>query len=206
MGRNFVFTITEIDMSTNSLVAYLRSDGSIVSSYVHYDGYETGVGMTLLEHYNSDERALAVSVGGYYSSLSEDLKESLEGSVHTEEPEMFDSMKEFELFLMENSHLEFGYLWTGGKWMVSSWTNTRKKVHNGTCFDYEFDSTWNGFHWLVTSFVREGRKTVQRFRDLALEDNRDTAEYDEYANELEVVVDKWHRYGMGEIATEAMAA
>ena len=42
-------------MSTNSVVAYLRSDGSIVSSYVHYDGYETGVGMTLLEHYNSDE-------------------------------------------------------------------------------------------------------------------------------------------------------
>ena len=72
-------------MSTNSVVGYLRSDGSIVSSYVHYDGYETGVGMTLLEHYNSDERALAVSVGGYYSSLSEDLRESLESSVHTEE-------------------------------------------------------------------------------------------------------------------------
>ena len=63
-------------MSTNSVVGYLRSDGSIVSSYVHYDGYETGVGMTLLEHYNSDERALAVSVGGYYSSLSEDLNSS----------------------------------------------------------------------------------------------------------------------------------
>ena len=44
-------------MSTNSVVGYIRSDGSIVSSYVHYDGYETGVGMTLLEHYNSDERA-----------------------------------------------------------------------------------------------------------------------------------------------------
>ena len=70
-------------MSTNSVVGYIRSDGSIVSSYVHYDGYETGVGMTLLEHYNSDERALAVSVGGYYSSLSEDLNESLEKSVHT---------------------------------------------------------------------------------------------------------------------------
>ena len=189
-------------MSTNSVVGYLRSDGSIVSSYVHYDGYETGVGMTLLEHYNSDERALAVSVGGYYSSLSEDLKESLENSVHNEEPEMFNSMEEFELYMMDNSHLEFGYLWTGGKWMVSSWTNTRKKVHNGTCFDYEFDSTWNGFSWLVLSFVRGGRETVQRSRNLALEDNRDTAEYDEYADELEVVIEKWHRYGMGEIVAE----
>ena len=188
-------------MSTNSVVGYLRSDGSIVSSYVHYDGYETGVGMTLLEHYNSDERALAVSVGGYYSSLSEDLKSSLEESVHTEEVEMFDSMTEFEEYLMENSHLEFGYLWTGGKWMVSSWTTTIE----GFGRDAEYNSTWNGFSWLVTSFVRSGRKTVQRFRDLALEDNRDTAEYDEYADELEVVVEKWHRYGMGEIVEREFA-
>ena len=72
-------------MSTNSVVAYVRSDGSLVSSYVHYDGYETGVGMTLLEHYKSEESAHAVSVGGYYSSLSEDLNESLEKSAHTEE-------------------------------------------------------------------------------------------------------------------------
>ena len=190
-------------MSTNSVVAYLRSDGSIVSSYVHYDGYETGVGMTLLEHYNSDERALAVSVGGYYSSLSEDLRESLESSVHNEEPEMFDSMTEFETYLMDNSHLEFGYLWTGGKWMVSSWTTTVE----GTGPYAEYNSTWNGFHWLVTSFVREGRKTVERFRDRARDDNREgRTEYDEFADELEVTVDKWHRYGMGEIASEAMAA
>ena len=190
-------------MSTNSVVAYLRKDGSIVSSYVHYDGYETGVGMTLLEHYNSDERALAVSVGGYYSSLSEDLRESLESSVHNEEPEMFDSMTEFETYLMDNSHLEFGYLWTGGKWMVSSWTTTVE----GTGLYAEYNSTWNGFSWLVTSFVREGRKTVERFRDRARDDNREgRTEYDEYADELEGTVDKWHRYGMGEIASEAMAA
>ena len=190
-------------MSTNSVVAYLRSDGSIVSSYVHYDGYETGVGMTLLEHYNSDERALAVSVGGYYSSLSEDLKESLESSVHNDEPEMFDSMTEFEEYLMENSHLEFGYLWTGGKWMVASWS--REEVGFG--YDARYESTWNGFSWLVTSFVRSGRKTVDRYRERALEDTREgRTEWDEYADELEVTVDKWHRYGIGEIASEAMAA
>ena len=197
-------------MSTNSVVAYLRKDGSIVSSYVHYDGYETGVGMTLLEHYNSDERALAVSVGGYYSSLSEDLRESLESSVHNDEPEMFDSMTEFETYLMDNSHLEFGYLWTGGKWMGASWTT--ETIH-AKPFTAEFgdapryESTWNGFSWLVTSFVREGRKTVERFRDRARDDNREgRTEYDEFADELEVTVDKWHRYGMGEIASEAMAA
>ena len=189
-------------MSTNSVVAYLRSDGSIVSSYVHYDGYETGVGMTLLEHYNSDERALAVSVGGYYSSLSEDLKESLENSVHHDEPEMFDSMTEFEEYLMLNRHLEFGYIWTGGKWMVSSWTT---EVIHAKPFTAEFgnapkyESTWNGFSWLVTSFVREGRKTVDRLRSYG-------NEYEDSADDLEEVVSRWHRYGMGEIATEAMEA
>ena len=58
---------------------------------------------------------------------------------------------------------------------------------------------------MVTSFVRVGRGTVQRLRNLALEDNRDTAEYDEYADELEVVVEKWHRYGMGEIVEREFA-
>ena len=191
-------------MSTNSVVAYLNEDGSVVSSYVHYDGYETGVGMMLLEHYNTDKcaRDLASTLG-YASSLSETVAESHVNRANTDESETFDTMEEFELFLMDNSHLEFGYLWTGGKWMVSSWTTTVE----GTGPYAEYNSTWNGFHWLVTSFVREGRKTVDRFRDRALEDNREgRTEYDEFADELEVTVDKWHRYGMGEIASEAMAA
>jgi len=191
-------------MSTNTVVAYLNEDGSVVSSYVHYDGYETGVGMMLLEHYNTDKcaRDLASTLG-YASSLSETVAESHADRVHTDEPEMFDSMTEFETYLMDNSHLEFGYLWTGGKWMVSSWTTTVE----GTGPYAEYNSTWNGFHWLVTSFVREGRKTVERFRDRARDDNREgRTEYDEFADELEVTVDKWHRYGMGEIASEAMAA
>ena len=191
-------------MSTNSVVAYLNEDGSVVSSYVHYDGYETGVGMMLLEHYNTDKcaRDLASTLG-YASSLSETVAESHVDRANTDEPETFDTMEEFELFLMDNSHLEFGYLWTGGKWMVSSWTTTVE----GTGPYAEYKSTWNGFSWLVTSFVREGRKTVERFRDRARDDNREgRTEYDEYADELEVTVDKWHRYGMGEIASEAMAA
>ena len=191
-------------MSTNSVVAYLNEDGSVVSSYVHYDGYETGVGMMLLEHYNTDKcaRDLASTLG-YASSLSETVAESHVDRANTDDPETFETMEEFELFLMDNSHLVFGYLWTGGKWMVSSWTTTVE----GTGPYAEYNSTWNGFHWLVTSFVREGRKTVERFRDRARDDNREgRTEYDEFADELEVTVDKWHRYGMGEIASEAMAA
>ena len=182
-------------MSTNSVVAYMRKDGSIVSSYVHYDGYETGVGMTLLEHYSTDERALAVSTAGYFSSLSEDMEASLGESVHTEKTEEFEGIIEFGEYLLENSHLEFGYLWTDGKWMVSSWST---KVEGIGRFA-EYSSSWNGFSELIPSFVREGRKTIERFRTM-------DSEYEEYADDLEVIVDKYHRIGMAEVAREAMAA
>ena len=182
-------------MSTNSVVGYMREDGSIVSSYVHYDGYETGVGMTLLENYSTDERAFAVSTAGYFSSLSEDMEASLGKSVHTEKSDEFEGIIEFGEWLLENSHLEFGYLWTEGKWMVSSWTTTVEGIGRFT----EHSSTWNGFSDLIPSFVREGRKMIERFRTM-------DSEYEEYADDLEVIVDKYHRIGMAEIAREALAA
>ena len=95
---------------------------------------------------------------------------------------------------MENSHLEFGYLWTGGKWMVASWSH--REVGFG--HDARYASTWNGFSWLVTSFVREGRKTVDRLRSYG-------DEYAEYSEILEEVVDRWHRHGMGEIVEREFA-
>jgi len=59
---------------------------------------------------------------------------------------------------------------------------------------------------LIPAYVREGRKLVNRYRDIALEDNRDTAEYNEYADATEVIVDKWNRIGVSNIAREFMAA
>ena len=188
-------------MSTNSVVAYMREDGTIVSSYVHYDGYETGVGMTLLEHYSTDERALAVSTAGYFSSLSEDMELSLGKSVHTEKSDEFEGIIEFGEWLLENSHIEFGYLWTKesasseGKWMVSTWSTSVSGIGRFA----EYSSTWNGFSDLVISFVREGRKTIERFRSM-------DSEYEDYADILEEVVDRYHREGIAEIAKEAMAA
>ena len=189
-------------MSTNALVAYTRSDGSIVSSYVHYDGYVTGVGETLLEHYNDEKSALSVSVGGYYSSLSEDLDASLNNSVHNEEPEMFDSFNEFRDYVEENSHLEFCYLWLDGRWIYSSWTSTTTGVGRYT----EWHTSFNGFAELIPAYVREGWKLVNRYRDIALEDNRDTAEDAELAYELEERVTRWNEIGVSNVAREYMAA
>ena len=195
-------------MSTNSLVAYLNEDGSVVSSYVHYDGYATGVGEMLLEHYNSEERASDLAwCLGYASSLKETISESHEDRANTDEAETYESYEDFEEYIRECSHLEYVYVWDTHKdeWLVATWEHTKKKFHNGTCFDYEFESHWNGFESLVTVYIREGNETVKRYRTMVSE-GRVGDEYLDYASELEEVVSRYHRAAMKEIARNALAA
>ena len=194
-------------MSTNSLVAYLREDGSVVSSYVHYDGYATGVGEMLLENYNL--RVLARDLAeklGYASSLKETIAASHEDRANTDEAETYESYEDFEEYIRECSHLEYVYVWDFHKdeWLVATWEHTKKKFHNGTCFDYEFESHWNGFESLVTVYIREGNETVTRYRKMVSE-GRVGAEYLDYANELEGSVSKWNKIIIT-AAVEALAA
>jgi len=89
-------------MSTNSLVAYLNEDGSVVSSYVHYDGYTTGVGEMLLENYNTDKcaRDLATTLG-YASSLGETVAASHEDRANSDEAITYSSFEDFEEYIRE---------------------------------------------------------------------------------------------------------
>ena len=194
-------------MSTNSLVAYLREDGSVVSSYVHYDGYATGVGEMLLENYNL--RVLARDLAeklGYASCLRETVAASHEDRANSDEAETYESYEDFEEYIRECSHLEYVYVWDFHKdeWLVATWEHTKKKFHNGTCFDYEFESHWNGFESLVTVYIREGNETATRYRKMVSE-GRVGAEYLDYANELEGSVSKWNKIIIT-AAVEALAA
>ena len=195
-------------MSTNSLVAYLNEDNSVVSSYVHWDGNTTGVGETLLENYNSEElaRELATDLG-YASSLRETIAASHEDRANSDVSEVYESYELFEEFIRESTYLEYVYIWDTheDRWMVATWETTEKKVHNGTCFDYEFESHWNGFEELVTVFVREGNETVERYKKM-VEEKRVGVEYLEYARELKESVTKWMRIAMEGIAREVFTA
>ena len=167
-------------MSTNSLVAYLNEDGSVVSSYVHYDGYATGVGEMLLEHYNSEERASDLAwCLGYASSLRETISESHEDRANTDEAIVHASFEEFEEYIRENSYLEYVYVWTSTKWFVGSYTLEVEGVGRYA----EYNSTWNGWEELVTVYVREGNETVKRYKTMVSEGKVGT-EYLEYAREL----------------------
>ena len=189
-------------MSTNSLVAYLNEDNSVVSSYVHYDGHTTGVGEMLLENYNTDKcaRDLA-SCLGYASSLRETIADSHEDRANSDEAIVHASFAEFEEYVRENSYLEYVYVWTSTKWFVGSYTLEVEGVGRYA----EYNSTWNGWEELVTVYVREGNETVKRYRKMVSE-GKVGAEYLDYARELEESVTKWMRVAMKRIARTALAA
>ena len=129
-------------MSTNALVAYLNEDNSVVSSYVHWDGYTTGVGEMLLENYNTDKcaRDLASTLG-YASSLRETVAASHEDRANTDVAIVHASFAEFEKYVRENSYLEYAYVWTSTKWFVGSYTLEVEGVGRFA----EYNSTWNGW-------------------------------------------------------------
>ena len=55
-------------MSTRGRIGIELSDGSILSSYHHWDSYESWLGRILNTHYNSYEKASALIDGGDMSS------------------------------------------------------------------------------------------------------------------------------------------
>ena len=142
-------------MSTNSLVAYMNKDWKVTTSYVHYDGYTTGVGEVLLGNYNTEESAkeLAITLG-YASSLKESVEASHADRANVAEPVVYENYLDFEEYIMKTSHLEYVYVWVESeeKWSVATWNSTKKKHLLGFTDkgpDYEFDYDWNGFEDLV---------------------------------------------------------
>ena len=62
-------------MATRSTIAKENNDGTVTQVYCHWDGYPTGVGKTLLDHYsNADKLDLLLSQGSI-SSLGDDIGE-----------------------------------------------------------------------------------------------------------------------------------
>lgn len=63
-------------MSTRSAIGILHDDGSVESIYCHHDGYLSGVGATLNEHYASKESILDLMSHGDVRSLRNTVRET----------------------------------------------------------------------------------------------------------------------------------
>jgi len=61
-------------MSTRSRIAVKISDDNFQSVYCHNDGYPSWVGRTLLQHYNTKDKALKLIALGDLSSLDESIE------------------------------------------------------------------------------------------------------------------------------------
>ena len=105
-------------MGTRSNIAYKKEDGSIVSSYCHYDGYIEHNGVMLLKHYNGEKQARDLVDNGYMSSLGSNIEVINEGRANKDEPEKFRTVYHM-MRDVDALFIEFIYLFKDGGWQVS---------------------------------------------------------------------------------------
>ena len=73
-------------MATRSIIGQVQEEGNIKAIYCHYDGYLSGVGQTLAEHYSNPEKVTALMNLGDLSSLREEIGEKHDFNTTPEEP------------------------------------------------------------------------------------------------------------------------
>jgi len=112
-------------MATRSRIGIELLDGSILSAYHHWDGYESWLGRILKTHYNSKELAAELIDGGDMSSCWTEghCDDSTDGSYG---PEYYSKRGEncpprldadlCEYLLPDNSE-EYAYVFRNGEWV-----------------------------------------------------------------------------------------
>lgn len=68
-------------MSTRSRIGMVQPDGTVKSVYCHFDGYPSGVGITLLKNYTDPEKVKKLIDLGDLSVVGEEV-EPAEGQKH----------------------------------------------------------------------------------------------------------------------------
>jgi hypothetical protein len=112
-------------MATRSRIGIELKDGSILSAYHHWDGYESWLGRILKTHYNSKELAAELIDGGDMSSCWNDTvwgKERTDGQKYG--PEYYSARgencpprldKNLEEYFSDNE--EYSYVFRNGEWV-----------------------------------------------------------------------------------------
>jgi hypothetical protein len=106
-------------MSTRSRVGIENDDGTISSIYVHFDGYWSGVGETLMRHYTTAKQVKSLIALGYASSLEPTLKETKSQAGHDAGPDsivLSDNQQDYYDHAQE-SWAEYVYLFKNGHWI-----------------------------------------------------------------------------------------
>ena len=103
-------------MGTRSMVFYKKEDGTLKGSYFHFDGYVEYMGVTLLKHYDSYDKAKAlVDFSPANSGIDDSIEKMIEGGVAYKDVDKhyhFDSIESLSRALKSGEHsiIEFVYL------------------------------------------------------------------------------------------------
>lgn len=101
-------------MATRSRIGLELSDGSILSSYHHYDGYESWLGRILKTHYNTRAKAAELIDGGDMSTCWDENNQPEYYSARGEDcPPRLD--KNLEEYLSNGE--EFAYVFRNHEWV-----------------------------------------------------------------------------------------
>lgn len=138
-------------MATRSTIAIENLDGTVFQVYCHWDGYLTGVGKTLLDHYNTREAVEKLISGGAISSL---------GTYVSDEKEPFDRVLDGEDYTVF-------YSYRGENVVINKFTSLERyeESHNYEEFEYIFtkDDVWSVFQsedWDDLEYLLENTKDL----------------------------------------------
>ena len=108
-------------MATRSFIARYNPDTEDYTAiYCHWDGYPTGVGLTLRDNYSTTESVDVLMKLGDISSLRDTLAETMteayrlrgdtnvDAVTHKYRHDIFDDFR--------NRSCEYGYIWKDGQW------------------------------------------------------------------------------------------
>jgi hypothetical protein len=113
-------------MATRGRIGIELSDGSVLSSYHHWDSYPEWLGRILRTHYNSKELAAELIDGGDMSSCWTDERWNSETKVQEYGPEHYSQRGEdcpprhdADLceYLLPDGSEEYAYLFRNGEWV-----------------------------------------------------------------------------------------
>ena len=120
-------------MATRCRIGLMLEDGTVKHSYCHYDGYPEGVGETLVQHYNTEDKVKELVSFGDMSYLASEIHP--EGEHNFEKPEQgvtvfynrdrgetdvdakTTSMDEY-LSVQYSSCIDYLYVFIGSNWWV----------------------------------------------------------------------------------------
>ena len=127
-------------MSTRSRIGILLPDDSILSVYHHWDGYPEWLGVTLVEHYNTYEKASELIDGGNMSSCYSDNEyddETQEFVKRDPRPEYYGGdeeapilSKNFDEFTRIDCWQEYSYVFVKDRWVAYSINQKFDKDYN----------------------------------------------------------------------------